>query len=529
MAGPASLEAQSVGGSGRWDYQISRTKTQAATQSSQQFNQNYQLNSAAPVTPLLNYRFSLRSNLQDQSLQTGGEHQSSSTRTLEPALDLSLSNPAFTWSGGVRWTGNDQDSQPGESTQTNTTNLYNRFDWRVENLPTLSLQADQQRVTGSQQDSTQNHYYFGTTYSLQSFSFLYNANLTDRKNALGGTTSSTASTLGSLSFQQTFWDNRISTFASYTQGLNRRTQETGGATRSDTNSINFNGTFQPLQRVSLSYNFLHSLITSEPPDSKVTTDNQGLVLFFVPHRLVNTNLSFNRASTGGGGVPVTTTSSYTFSANSNPLPTLSASFSTSFSSTIQGGTQSTESLSGVLGATGDLYPRTRGGMDLSFSSSKSPPQGTATETRGITWRVDTYLRDDLSFTGNYTVTWQTTRGGTSAGSRIIGSGGTILVYQPSRILRGRVELRFGQGTGASPTTQVYTLDWLPFPDGRMTFNLSYSTTPATATQPASTDALTGLRWNISDYFDAVADYTTSRRGGGAGTTDGIHFSLSGRF
>jgi hypothetical protein len=137
------------------------------------FNRNLYLSLRRPITPLLSYQFNFRANLTDtDSIGTGGNTTSTYQRSLEPSLDLVLSNSMYNLRSGYRR--QEQWTTAHFSDEGRITNelYYSRLYVTPRSLPTLILEFDRQKIfdhlSVKNTELTSTSYLIGTVYDLPS-------------------------------------------------------------------------------------------------------------------------------------------------------------------------------------------------------------------------------------------------------------------------------------------------------------------------------------------------------------------------
>jgi hypothetical protein len=137
------------------------------------FNRNLYLSLRRPITPLLSYQFNLRTNLSDNdSIGAGGNTTSTYQRSVEPSLDLLLSNNMYNLRSGYRR--QEQWTTAHFSDEGRTTNelYYSRLYITPQSLPSLILEFDRQKIfdhlSVKNTDATSTSYLISTAYNLPS-------------------------------------------------------------------------------------------------------------------------------------------------------------------------------------------------------------------------------------------------------------------------------------------------------------------------------------------------------------------------
>jgi hypothetical protein len=153
------------------------------------FNRNLYLSLRRPITPLLSYQFNLRANLSDtDSIGTGGNTTTTYHRSVEPSLDLVLSNSMYNLRSGYRrqeqWT----TAHFSDEGRTTTELYYSRLYLTPQSLPSLFLEFDRQEMfdhlSVNNTNTTSTSYLIGTAYNLPSsiVDLRFNVNYSHDKN-----------------------------------------------------------------------------------------------------------------------------------------------------------------------------------------------------------------------------------------------------------------------------------------------------------------------------------------------------------
>jgi hypothetical protein len=195
------------------------------TQSS--FFRNLYFTFEKPVTPLISYQLSLRTNWSDFRID---DHQDGITkmyqRALEPAIDLFFRNPIYDFSTGYRrleqWTTEHLNNEGRQTTEF----IYGRLNITPYELPALSLQFNRQKefnyFSPKTLDTTDTRYtatswyqylYKGLTLSYN-FTYAYDINDTPIE-TINKTKDSNFNGLYNISYFKTLWNGKTDISASY--------------------------------------------------------------------------------------------------------------------------------------------------------------------------------------------------------------------------------------------------------------------------------------------------------------------------
>jgi hypothetical protein len=223
----SSAVAEGLNLSGNLNY-ISTEQTEDGeklTQSS--FFRNLYFTFEKPVTPLISYQLSLRTNWSDFRLD---DHEDGITKTyqraLEPAIDLFLRNPIYDFSTGYRrleqWTTAGLQNEGRQTTEF----IYGRLNITPYELPALSLQFNRQKefnyLSPRTLDRTDTRYtatswyqylYKGLTLSYN-FTYAYDINETPT-DIINKTNDSNFNGLYNISYFKTLWNGKTDISASY--------------------------------------------------------------------------------------------------------------------------------------------------------------------------------------------------------------------------------------------------------------------------------------------------------------------------
>lgn len=227
----SSARAVGIGGTADLRYNSTKQKKDGVKVSDgYTFSQNYNLNLADEITPVLSYTLNFRAN----NNKTSTTQDSTATKTYsqgaEPQIEFSLHNPFYNASAGYqrteRWSGAslaDEIRKTGDYT-------YARFDISPRDLPTLALQWGHKRdfdyLSPTRLDTTTDTYLLNTSYNYAPFRFYYNYYLTQTTDdAPSGTVYRTEREAhthnGRLDYGQSFFGGKLPVNASYQANYNR--------------------------------------------------------------------------------------------------------------------------------------------------------------------------------------------------------------------------------------------------------------------------------------------------------------------
>lgn len=190
------------------------------TSSSRTFNRNLYLNVQEPITPVLSYQFNLRSNFLDSetrdSLDTTSKRY---VRSLEPALDLILGNPTYSFNGGLRRREQWSAAHMNNDNRKTYEYYYARFILSPEALPSLTLQVDRQKnydyLSHRAVDDSNTVYAINSAYELPSrdlkFRYTLNYSYTVDKTPLiltNKTLSDNFTGTYAIGYAGRFWENK---------------------------------------------------------------------------------------------------------------------------------------------------------------------------------------------------------------------------------------------------------------------------------------------------------------------------------
>jgi hypothetical protein len=195
------------------------------TQSS--FFRNLYFTFEKPVTPLISYQLSLRTNWSDFRID---DHQDGITkmyqRALEPAIDLFFRNPIYDFSTGYRrleqWTTEHLNNEGRQTTEF----IYGRLNITPYELPALSLQFNRQKefnyFSPKTLDTTDTRYTATSWYQYLykgltlSYNFTYAYDISDTPiETINKTKDSNFNGLYNISYFKTLWNGKTDISASY--------------------------------------------------------------------------------------------------------------------------------------------------------------------------------------------------------------------------------------------------------------------------------------------------------------------------
>lgn len=227
----SSARAVGIGGTADLRYNSTKQKKDGVKVSDgYTFSQNYNLNLADEITPVLSYTLNFRAN----NNKTSTTQDSTATKTYsqgaEPQIEFSLHNPFYNASAGYqrteRWSGAslaDEIRKTGDYT-------YARFDISPRDLPTLALQWGRKRdfdyLSPTRLDTTTDTYLLNTSYNYAPFRVYYNYYLTQTTDDapsgnLYRTEREARTHNGRLDYGQSFFDGKLPINASYQANYNR--------------------------------------------------------------------------------------------------------------------------------------------------------------------------------------------------------------------------------------------------------------------------------------------------------------------
>jgi hypothetical protein len=222
---PASAEGLNLNGNVNYISTEQTEDGEKLTQSS--FFRNLYFTFEKPVTPLISYQLSLRTNWSDFRID---DHQDGITkmyqRALEPAIDLFFRNPIYDFSTGYRrleqWTTEHLNNEGRQTTEF----IYGRLNITPYELPALSLQFNRQKefnyFSPKTLDTTDTRYtatswyqylYKGLTLSYN-FTYAYDINDTPIE-TINKTKDSNFNGLYNISYFKTLWNGKTDISASY--------------------------------------------------------------------------------------------------------------------------------------------------------------------------------------------------------------------------------------------------------------------------------------------------------------------------
>jgi hypothetical protein len=199
-----------------------------------------------PVTPLISYQLSLRTNWSDFRLRDQGDNLTKTyQRAIEPALDLYLRNPIYDFSTGYRRLEQWDTEHLRNEGRTTTEFLYARLNITPVDFPALSLEFNRQKefdyLSPKTIDITDTRYTANSWYQYLykgltlSYNFTYAYDVIDTQvteaNPIEETKNNNFNGLYNVSYFKTFWNGKSDISANY-QGnyIRDRTQFFAGQT-----------------------------------------------------------------------------------------------------------------------------------------------------------------------------------------------------------------------------------------------------------------------------------------------------------
>jgi len=226
-----SAGAAGIGGTADLRYNATKQKKDGVkTSDGYNFSQNYYLNLADEITPVLSYTLNFRANHN----KTSSTQDSITTKTYnqgaEPQIEFSLHNPYYNASAGYQRTETWSGASLADEIRKTGDYTYARFDISPRDLPTLALQWGRKRdfdyLSPTRLDTTTDTYLLNTSYDYSPFRLYYNYYLTQTTDdALSGdiyrTEKKAHTHNGRLDYGQSFFDGKLPINASYQANYNR--------------------------------------------------------------------------------------------------------------------------------------------------------------------------------------------------------------------------------------------------------------------------------------------------------------------
>jgi hypothetical protein len=281
------------------DYYKLESSVDTQKNTTDRLTQNYYLRYNSEITPILNYGFYLRSGISDMTrTDIAGLSTKSSSKDVEPMLDLIFRNPIYNFNAGYRHKESWLESSKADSVRATEGYFYSRLDIIPVDLPRFFLQYDNtKRTPGDNLD---------TTYSLQSlYNFTYKdlaAGYNVRYQRLDSTRGPTESITDifsgqySISYHRSFWNNRLKVNSAYQGNYNQNIFEqfvSGSGTVTVKNPVmSFQGLYNTLNGTFLQPN-ADTLDTVEPLliDSDLITGINRLNIGTTPYINIGINVS----------------------------------------------------------------------------------------------------------------------------------------------------------------------------------------------------------------------------------------------
>ncbi|MEW5948704.1 MAG: hypothetical protein AB1711_04750 [Thermodesulfobacteriota bacterium] len=233
--GPSAW-AVGIGGTADLRYNATKQKKDGVkTSDSYNFSQNYYLNLADEITPVLSYTLNFRANHN----KTSSTQDSITTKTYnqgaEPQIEFSLHNPYYNASAGYQRTETWSGASLADEVRKTGDYTYARFDISPHDLPTLALQWGRKRdfdyLSPTRLDTTTDTYLLNTSYNYAPFKLYYNYYLTQTtEDAPSGDVYRTEREAhthnGRLDYSQSFFNGKLPINASYQANYNRNITDT---------------------------------------------------------------------------------------------------------------------------------------------------------------------------------------------------------------------------------------------------------------------------------------------------------------
>jgi hypothetical protein len=191
------------------------------------FFQNNTLNYTNFITPRLSYQLNLRTSYRDSDTTNAeGIEDSTHFRAVRPTIDLSLTNPMYSFNAGYRRDEKWSTARITNESRDTSENYYSRFNLFPEFLPTLSLQFNREEnfdhLSEKKKDDTSTRYLASSAYDLPSrdikLSFGATYSHSETETPLRVTEKSEIDNFNSnfkVAFVRSFWRNRTNVSLDY--------------------------------------------------------------------------------------------------------------------------------------------------------------------------------------------------------------------------------------------------------------------------------------------------------------------------
>jgi hypothetical protein len=273
--------------------------------------------------------------------------------------------------------------------------------------------------------------------------------------------------------------------------------------------INSTVRFRPIEKATLSYDFLYNRTERKTDTDKFVElrNNHGITLQADPFRYLSAYVRYERSLTESDQDVETLNDLYYITLDSTPWETLTTTLSASHTQTAEDGENQFRSDSISLQVISQLHRDLNMSIDVGYSTREDFVAETTTTT--LNWGVDldAELRRDLTATLSYDGSREFQR--PEDIRTPVDDVRLLIIWRPTRLLNLSGEWGYRSELGSGGFTHRYTLDWLPFPDGNIALDcfIEYELDRSGVENRQEQELRAGFRWAVNRNTDFRLTYT----------------------
>lgn len=522
---------QNLTGSATLDYRRTTSDRSGIESSSSAFSQDYFATLTQELSPTVGYRFNIRIRDERSGLESGATSSKSSTLNMEPSGEAFLRDPFYDLVLGYRYRENFLKSSNQDQQRLTSLDGYSRLNWRPEGLPQVAVRVERDSSLDNlgRTDAVDSRIFLGTDYAYKFLTMQYNLTGNFSQDQVGKTERESLENLANLSFNRSFFLDRLTASGALQYNTRTETSIRTGAEQEDSTSIwngslNFNS--RPFERANITYALFFANLTKEPAATRDLFTSNGLNFSynFRENLLGTTSFNHTTFNTTTPGAFSTSSDTLSFSVLHQPLKTLSATYSFSHGIQRQEGTTLTVSDAGLASFSGQVYRDLRAVLDLSLQRSTAFDTDTKSLVAQARGNVTAQFTRKLSGNLTGTLSWQRSTSPVILSSEVGTSGSAFLLYRASPILDIRSNFNFSRQGGEGQFSQGVAVDWIPFPaiTSFLSFDQQFPSQGGSKQSVASQ-----VRWNLAR--DMYLQFSLSAELAQAGRTQDVALSYNIRF
>lgn len=222
-------EAQDLSGFVRSNASLTESEVGGTTTRLQSYNQILDVNWNRTVSSLFRYRVSARAQDGRDRTEVDSDVTRSSSTSVEPIFDMTLSGPAYSLNGGIRLREEFTDATDEEEKRLSERRVFTRLFLTPPDLPSLSFLFD--RLTSEDdldpkvEDTVDTRFEVSTEYAYEVVNLLYTFEDRIFEDNAEGFTRNTMNHVGTLSYSDSFFQDRLDVTADYTGDYTKITEE----------------------------------------------------------------------------------------------------------------------------------------------------------------------------------------------------------------------------------------------------------------------------------------------------------------